>query len=88
MNVFFIEPKSLTDINTQILRLGPKSAKVCIVEYETGDPDDKRVEFATRTAQLIAADRGTTATGITVKGYQIGSSLEERTQLFKLFFVE
>lgn len=88
MNIFSIEPGSITDIGTQIARLGPSTAKICVIEYETGDPNDTRVAFATRVAQLIAADRRSSATGVTVKGYQIGSSYEERTKLFRLLFVE
>jgi membrane-bound ClpP family serine protease len=85
MNVFRLgAPGGMTDLSTQLVRLAPPGAKVCVVEL---DSPDGRVQFAEEIATTIRNSRQTSMISSTVQGYQLGSITEHRTSKYHIWFI-
>ena len=85
MNVFQLhQGAALGTVNSQLLRLAPNGAKICIVEA-IGDASDERL--AEEVANLLGKQRGSMVMEHKVMGYQIGALPEFRNKPYKLYFM-
>jgi len=85
MNVFQItQGAALGTVNSQLLRLAPNGAKLCIVEA-IGDASDE--QLAADVANLLGTHRSSMVMEQKVMGYQIGALPEFRNKPYKLYFM-
>jgi hypothetical protein len=85
VNVFHLrQGATLQNVNSQLIRLAPPGANVCIVEA-VGDTVDE--QLATDVANLLGQARSSKVVEQKVMGYQIGALPDFRNKPYKLYFI-
>lgn len=85
MNVFNLrQGATIQSVNSQLIRLAPQGANICIVEA-IGDAVDE--QLAIEVANLLGQARSSKVVEQKVMGYQIGALPDFRNKPYKLYFI-